>query len=161
MEILKNINIRYLALLVTVLLGASIFYTYIHYSDTNKTKSYFDLYLANTYNDLDQDKINSNLNFLSTNKNPDIKFFADLKLTLINQLEDYNAFEKDLITLKHAILKKDLTKLNELQLSNYFNETSSIYYLNSNLSKIKKHDLKTNTISNFFSNAVSLYLNDI
>ena len=71
------------------------------------------------------------------------------------------AFEKDLITLKHSILKKDLTKLKELQLSNYFNETSAIYYLNSNLSKIKKDDLNTITINNFFSNAVSLYLNDI
>ena len=161
MEILKNINIKYLALLALVLLGVGIFYTYSNYSDNNKTKSYFDLYLANTYNDLDQDKINSNLNFLSTNKNPDIKFFADLKLTSINQLEDYNAFEKDLITLKHSILTKDLTKLKELQLSNYFNETSAIYYLNSNLSKIKKDDLNTITINNFFSNAVSLYLNDI
>ena len=161
MEILKNINIRYLALVVIALLGVGLFYVYISYSDTNKTKSYFDLYLANTYNDLDQDKINSNLNFLSNNENPDIKFFADLKLTSINQLDDYNAFEKDLITLKYSILKKDLTKLNELQLSNYFNETSAIYYLNSNLSKIKKDDLNTSTTNNFFSNAVSLYLNDI
>ena len=161
MEILKNINIKYLTLLVITVFGAGMFYAYIYYSDINKTKSYFDLYLANTYNDLDQDKINSNLNFLSTSKNPDIKFFADLKLTSINQLDDYNAFEKDLITLKYSILKKDLTKLNELQLSNYFNETSAIYYLNSNLSKIKKDDLNTSTTNNFFSNAVSLYLNDI
>tara|TARA_B110000259_G_scaffold181519_1_gene223712 strand:+ start:199 stop:684 length:486 start_codon:yes stop_codon:yes gene_type:complete len=160
MEILKNINIKYLTLLVITVFGAGMFYAYIYYSDINKTKSYFDLYLANTYNDLDQDKINSNLNFLSTNKNADIKFFADLKLTLINQLEDYKVFEKDLIILKHAILKKDLIQLRELSSSSNFNETALIYSLNSNLSKIKKSDLNAGTMNNFFSNAVSLYLND-
>jgi len=161
MEILKNINIRYLALVVIALLGVGLFYVYISYSDTNKTKSYFDLYLANTYNDLDQDKINSNLNFLSNNENPDIKFFADLKLTSTDNLEDYNKFEQDLILLKNAILKKDPLILESLSLSNSFKETSLIYYLNNELENINIEEFSNYNKNNFFSNAVSLFLNDI
>ena len=41
----------------------------------------------------------------------------------------------------------------------FFNETASIYYLNSNLDNISKTEFDDNS-DNFFSKAVSLYLDD-
>jgi hypothetical protein len=143
---------------VLILVGGS-FYAYKNYSDLKKTKSYFDLYLANTYNELDETKIISNTRFLSNIEIADISFFANLKLASLNQIENYDNFQKDLILLKHSIVNEDLIKLKDIQSGVLFNQTASIYYLNTNLDSISKTEFD-NLADNFFTKAVSLYLDD-
>ena len=138
MEILNKYNLKYLILVFVLILVGGSFYSYKNYSDSNKTKSYFDLYLANTYNELDETKIISNTKFLSSVEKADVSFFANLKLASLNQIENYDNFEKDLISLKYSIINKDLIKLKDINGGVFFNETASIYYLNSNLDNISK-----------------------
>ena len=159
MEILNKYNLKYLILVLVLVLAGGSFYTYKNYSDLSKTKSYFDFYLANTYNELDETKIITNTRFLSSIEKADVSFFANLKLASLKQIENYDNFEKDLITLKHSIINKDLIKLKDVNGGVFFNETASIYYLNSNLDNISKTEFDNNS-DNFFSKAVSLYLDD-
>lgn len=159
MEILNKNNLKYLILLFVLILVGGSFYAYKNYSDLKKTKSYFDLYLANTYNDLDETKIISNTRFLSNIEIADISFFANLKLASLNQIENYDNFQKDLILLKHSIVNEDLIKLKDIQSGVLFNQTASIYYLNTNLDGISKTEFD-NLADNFFTKAVSLYLDD-
>ena len=159
MEILNKNNLKYLILLFVLILVGGSFYAYKNYSDLKKTKSYFDLYLANTYNELDETKIISNTRFLSNIEIADISFFANLKLASLNQIENYDNFEKDLILLKHSIVNEDLIKLKDIQSGVLFNQTASIYYLNTNLDSISKTEFD-NLADNFFTKAVSLYLDD-
>ena len=159
MEIINNQKLKYIAVTLFFILGCGCFYAYKNYSDLNKTKSYFDLYLANTYNELDETKIISNTSFLSNIKNTNVSFFANLKLASLSQIKNYDNFEKDLIILKNSILNNDLMMLSEIKNVVFFNETASIYYLNSNLNNISKEEFDNNT-NNFFTKAVSLYLND-
>ena len=159
MEILNKYNLKYIiSVFVLIVVGGS-FYAYKNYSNLNKTKSYFDLYLANTYNDLDETKIISNTRFLSNIKNEDISFFANLRLASLNQIENYDNFEKDLIILKNSIVNEDLIKLKDITTGVFFNQTASIYYLNTNLDNISKTEFDNN-VDNFFTKAVSLYLDD-
>jgi|TARA_B100001093_G_C26438562_1_gene847070 hypothetical protein len=159
MEILNKNNLKYLILLFVLILVGGSFYAYKNYSDLKKTKSYFDLYLANTYNELDETKIISNTRFLSNIEIADISFFANLKLASLNQIENYDNFQKDLILLKHSIVNEDLIKLKDIQSGVLFNQTASIYYLNTNLDSISKTEFD-NLADNFFTKAVSLYLDD-
>ena len=159
MEILNKQKLKYIALALFFILGGGCFYVYKNYSDMNKNKSYFDLYLANIYNELDETTITSNTSFLSNIKNTNVSFFANLKLASLSQIKNYDNFEKDLIILKNSILNNDLMMLNEIKDGVFFNETASIYYLNSNLNNISKEELDNNA-NNFFTKAVSFYLND-
>jgi hypothetical protein len=159
MEILNKYNLKYLILVFVLILVGGSFFSYKNYSDSNKTKSYFDLYLANTYNELDNTKIISNTRFLSNIKKADVSFFANLKLSSLNQIENYDNFEKDLIILKHSIVNDDQTKLKDIKSGIFFNQTASIYYLNTNLDNISKTAFDDNA-DNFFTKAVSLYLDD-
>ena len=159
MEILNKNNLKYLILLFVLILVGGSFYAYKNYSDLKKTKSYFDLYLANTYNELDETKIISNTRFLSNIEIADISFFANLKLASLNQIENYDNFQKNLILLKHSIVNEDLIKLKDIQSGVLFNQTASIYYLNTNLDSISKTEFD-NLADNFFTKAVSLYLDD-
>ena len=159
MEILNKNNLKYLILLFALILVGGSFYAYKNYSDLKKTKSYFDLYLANTYNEIDETKIISNTRFLSNIEIADISFFANLKLASLNQIENYDNFEKDLILLKHSIVNEDLIKLKDIRSGVLFNQTASIYYLNTNLDSISKKEFD-NHADNFFTKAVSLYLDD-
>ena len=159
MEILNKNNLKYLILLFVLILVGGSFYAYKNYSDLKKTKSYFDLYLANTYNEIDETKIISNTRFLSNIEIADISFFANLKLASLNQIENYDNFQKDLILLKHSIVNEDLIKLKDIQSGVLFNQTASIYYLNTNLDSISKTEFD-NLADNFFTKAVSLYLDD-
>ena len=92
MEILNKYNLKYLILVFVLILVGGSFYSHKNYSDSNKTKSYFDLYLANTYNELDETKIISNSKFLSSVEKADVSFFANLKLASLNQIENYDNF---------------------------------------------------------------------
>ena len=159
MEIINKLNLKYIAVALLFIVVVVCFYAYKNYSDLNKTKSYFDLYLANTYNELDEAKITSNTSFLSNIKNTNVSFFANLKLGSLSQIKNYDNFEKDLIILKNSILNNDLMMLSEIKDGVFFNETASIYYLNSNLNNVSKEEFDKNS-NNFFTKAVSLYLND-
>ena len=159
MEILNKYNLKYIILVFVLIFVGGSFYAYKNYSNLNKTKSYFDLYLANTYNDLDETKIISNTRFLSNIEKGDISFFANLKLASLNQIEIYDNFEKDLIILKNSIVNEDLTKLKDVKTGVFFNQTASIYYLNTNLGNISKTEFDNNA-DNFFTKAVSLYFDD-
>ena len=159
MEILNKYNLKYIILAFVLIFVGGSFYAYKNYSNLNKTKSYFDLYLANTYNELDETKIISNTRFLSNIEKGDISFFANLKLASLNQIEIYDNFEKDLIILKNSIVNEDLIKLKDITTGVFFNQTASIYYLNTNLDNISKTEFDNN-VDNFFTKAVSLYLDD-
>ncbi len=161
METIKKINIKLLIAIVALVIVISSLYLYKNYSDIEKNKKYFDIYLSNLYNDLDQAKIDDNFNLLAFNSNPDISFFANLKKPSLANLDIFRPLEKNLILIKYSVFNKDLNLLNTLKNENPFQETASINYLNNNLDNISITDLNSASQNSFFSKAVKLYLNDI
>ena len=159
MEILSIKNIKYLVALLALIIILALAITSRTYISNNKIKSYFDIYLANNYNNLNQDNKESNYKFLSDIKDQNISFFADLKLSSLGGISKYDDFEKNLILLKYSIINKDYTQLKSLSSGQFFKQTARIYYLNANLNSSINDQDQTNN-NDFFSNAIQLYLND-
>ena len=130
----RNIIFAFSSLLI---ISSIIFYFFI--SSQNKNEKYFDIILAELYNEeaLDYD---NKLNFLSNLDNPDVSFFGDLKLASIDNLDKYEKLDRDIVLLKSALLD-----LNSQNLKNYDQISSE----NGEL------------IENFFLKAVNRYSNEI
>lgn len=161
METLKKINIKFLTGIVVIIIITFSIYFYNNYNDIKKNKKYFDIYLSNLYNNLDQLKIDENINLLASNSNPDISFFANLKKSSLDNIDMFKPLEKNLILIKHSVYNKDLNILKSLKNESLFQETANINYLNNNLDNISIEDLDVIAQNSFFSKAVKLYLNDI
>ena len=161
MEILNKINFKYVIIVLLTVLFIFFSLFYFNYKKNINTQSSFDLYLANSYNDLKSEYVDANLNYLSSLKNPNISFFADLKKQKIDSLEKYKDFEGELIAIKNAVIESNTSELNKFKNSKYFSETSSIYYFNNNLDQLSKSEISKIQNLNFFEKAIKLYLNDI
>ena len=79
---------------------------YFFLLNSNKeTEKYFDIYLANLYNE-DTQGIDQKMEYLSNISDPNVSFFADLNLASIENLDKYEKLERDIILLKKAIVEK-------------------------------------------------------
>ena len=75
---------------------------YFFLFNSNKvSEKYFDIYLANLYNE-DTQGIDQKMEYLSNISDPNVSFFADLNLASIDNLDKYEKLERDLILLKKA-----------------------------------------------------------
>ena len=136
---------------------------YFFLLNSNKeTEKYFDIYLANLYNE-DTQGIDQKMEYLSNISDPNVSFFADLNLASIENLEKYGKLERDIIILKKAIVDLDSETLKSLsQDENFiFSDITKIYYLNLNVNNF--HEIFTDNnqdIDNFFIIAVRRLLNE-
>ena len=136
---------------------------YFFLLNSNKeTEKYFDIYLANLYNE-DNQGIDQKMEYLSNISDPNVSFFADLNLATIDNLEKYEKLERDIILLKKAIVDLDSETLKSLsQDENFiFSDIAKIYFLNLD---INNFDLiyrdNSEEIDNFFIKAISRLKNE-
>ena len=136
---------------------------YFFLLNSNKeTEKYFDIYLANLYNEENQG-IDQKMEYLSNISDPNVSFFADLNLASIENLDKYEKLERDIILLKKTIVDLDSETLKSLsQDENFiFSDIAKIYFLNLD---INNFDLiyrdNSEEIDNFFIKAISRLKNE-
>ena len=131
-------------------------------NSNKETEKYFDIYLANLYNE-DNQGIDQKMEYLSNISDPNVSFFADLNLASIENLDKYEKLERDIILLKKAIVDLDSETLKSLsQDENFiFSDIAKIYFLNLD---INNFDLiyrdNSEEIDNFFIKAISRLKNE-
>ena len=159
----KLINRRNIIFAISSLLIISSITFYFFITSQNKNEKYFDIILAELYNEDVQDYENK-LNFLSNLDNPDVSFFGDLKLASIDNLDKYEKLDRDIVLLKRSLLDLDSQNLKNLSLDEnfIFKDIAKIFLLNKDL---KNYDQITSEngelIENFFLKAVNRYSNEI
>tara|TARA_B100001057_G_C22060460_1_gene648128 strand:- start:4 stop:492 length:489 start_codon:yes stop_codon:yes gene_type:complete len=159
----KLINKRNIIFAISSLLTITLITLYFFINSKNKNEKYFDIILADLYNEDVQDYDNK-LNFLSNLDNPSISFFGDLKLASIDNLDKYEKLDRDVILLKKALLDLDLQNLKNLSLDEnfIFNEIAKIFFLNMNLENYDQIFTENSELpKNFFLKAISRYSNEI
>ena len=136
---------------------------YFFLLNSNKeSEKYFDIYLANLYNE-DTQGIGQKMEYLSNISDPNVSFFADLNLASIENLDKYEKLDRDIILLKKAIVDLDFETLKSLsQDENFiFSDIAKIYFLNLD---INNFDLiyrdNSEEIDNFFIKAISRLKNE-
>jgi hypothetical protein len=159
----KLINRRNIIFAISSLLIISLIIFYFFITSQNKNEKYFDIILAELYNEETQDYDNK-LNFLSNLDNPDVSFFGDLKLASIDNLDKYEKLDRDIVLLKKALLDLDSQNLKNLSLDEnfIFKDIAKIFFLNKDL---KNYDQifseNSELVENFFLKAVNRYSNEI
>ena len=159
----KLINRRNIIFAISSLLIISLIIFYFFITSQNKNEKYFDIILAELYNEEAQGYDNK-LNFLSNLDNPDISFFSDLKLASIDNLDKYEKLDRDIVLLKRALLDLDSQNLKNLSLDEnfIFKDIAKIFFLNKDL---KNYDQifseNSELVENFFLKAVNRYSNEI
>ena len=159
----KLINKRNIIFAISSLLIISSITFYFFITSQNKNEKYFDIILAELYNEEAQDYVNK-LNFLSNLDNPDVSFFGDLKLASIDNLDKYKKLDRDIVLLKRVILDLDSQNLKNLSLDEdfIFKDIAKIFFLNKDL---KNYDQifseNKELVENFFLKAVNRYHNEI
>lgn len=159
----KLINRRNIIFAFSSLLIISSITFYFFITSQNKNEKYFDIILAELYNEDVQDYENK-LNFLSNLDNPDVSFFGDLKLASIDNLDKYEKLDRDIVLLKRSLLDLDSQNLKNLSLDEnfIFKDIAKIFFLNKDL---KNYDQifseNSELVENFFLKAVNRYSNEI
>ena len=154
----RNIIFGFSSLLI---ISSIIFYFFI--TSQNKNEKYFDIILAELYNEEAQDYVNK-LNFLSNLDNPDVSFFGDLKLASIDNLDKYEKLDRDIVLLKRSLLDLDSQNLKNLSLDEnfIFKDIAKIFLLNKDLKNYDQISSENGElIENFFLKAVNRYSNEI
>ena len=136
---------------------------YFFLLNSNKeSKKYFDIYLANLYNEEVQG-IDQKMEYLSNISDPNVSFFADLNLASIDNLDKYEKLERDIILLKKAIVDLDSQTLKSLsQDQNFiFSDIAKIYFLNLDINNFDLiYQDNSEEIDNFFIKAISRLKNE-
>ena len=159
----KLINRRNIIFAFSSLLIISSITFYFFISSQNKNEKYFDIILAELYNEDVQDYENK-LNFLSNLDNPDVSFFGDLKLASIDNLDKYEKLDRDIVLLKRSLLDLDSQNLKNLSLDEnfIFKDIAKIFLLNKDLKNYDQISSENGElIENFFLKAVNRYSNEI
>ena len=154
----RNIIFGFISLLI---ISSITFYFFI--TSQNKNEKYFDIILAELYNEDVQDYENK-LNFLSNLDNPDVSFFGDLKLASIDNLDKYEKLDRDIVLLKRSLLDLDSQNLKNLSLDEnfIFKDIAKIFLLNKDLKNYDQVSSENSEIvENFFLKAVNRYSNEI
>ncbi len=136
-------------------------YFFLLYSNKESEK-YFDIYLANLYNE-DNQGIEQKMEYLSNISDPNVSFFADLNLASIDNLDKYEKLERDIILLKKAIVDLDSQTLKSLsQDENFiFSDIAKIYFLNLDINNFDLiYQDNSEEIDNFFIKAISRLKNE-
>ena len=151
-------NLTIIGLLFILIVISSYFLITKNYTENEKL---FDIFLADLYNE-QKDNIEEKLFYLSSLDNPNVSFFSDLKLTSIENLNQYDKIDRDIILLKKALIDFDEKMLNSLSLDNNFtfNEITKIYLLNLNTNNYKNIDFDESDLENFFIKAVDRLYNE-
>ena len=158
----KIINKRNIILAISSLIIISLVIFYFFITSQNKNEKYFDIILAELYNEEVQDS-ESKLNFLSNLDNPDVSFFGDLRLASIDNLDKYEKLDRDIVLLKRSLLDLDSQNLKNLSLDDnfIFKDIAKIFFLNKDL---KNYDQifseNSQLVENFFLKAVNRYSNE-
>ena len=157
----KLVTIRNLAIvgLLSIIIVISSYFLIANNDKENE--KLFDIFLVDLYNE-QKNNIEEKLFYLSSLDNPNVSFFSDLKLTSIENLNQYNKIDKDIILLKKALYDFDEQMLNSLSLDNNFtfNEITKIYLLNLNTNNYKNIDFDESDLENFFIKAVDRLYNE-
>ena len=136
---------------------------YFFLLNSNKeSEKYFDIYLANLYNE-DAQGIDQKMEYLSNISDPNVSFFADLNLASIDNLDKYEKLERDIILLKKAIVDLDSQTLKSLsQDENFiFSDIAKIYFLNLDINNFDLiYQDNSKEIDNFFIKAISRLKNE-
>lgn len=159
----KLINRRNIIFAFSSLLIISSITFYFFITSQNKNEKYFDIILAELYNEDVQDYENK-LNFLSNLDNPDVSFFGDLKLASIDNLDKYEKLDRDIVLLKRSLLDLDSQNLKNLSLDEnfIFKDIAKIFLLNKDLKNYDQISSENGElIENFFLKAVNRYSNEI
>ena len=154
----RNIIFGFSSLLI---ISSITFYFFI--TSQNKNGKYFDIILAELYNEDVQDYENK-LNFLSNLDNPDVSFFGDLKLASIDNLDKYEKLDRDIVLLKRSLLDLDSQNLKNLSIDEnfIFKDIAKIFLLNKDLKNYDQISSENGElIENFFLKAVNRYSNEI
>ena len=132
------------------------------FNSNKESEKYFDIYLANLYNEGTQD-IDQKMEYLSNITDSNVSFFADLNLASIDNLYKYEKLERDIILLKKAIVDLDSKTLKSLSLDEnfIFNDIAKIYYLNLDINNFDLiYQDNSEEIDNFFIKAISRLKNE-
>ena len=159
----KLINRRNIIFAFSSLLIISSITFYFFITSQNKNEKYFDIILAELYNEDVQDYENK-LNFLSNLDNPDVSFFGDLKLASIDNLDKYEKLDRDIVLLKRSLLDLDSQNLKNLSLDEnfIFKDIAKIFLLNKDLKNYDQVSSENSElVENFFLKAVNRYSNEI
>ena len=159
----KLINRRKIIFAISSLLLISLIIIYFFIASQNKNEKYFDIILAELYNEETQDYDNK-LNFLSNLDNPDVSFFGDLKLASIDNLDKYEKLDRDIVLLKRSLLDLDSQNLKNLSLDEnfIFKDIAKIFLLNKDLKNYDQVSSENSElVENFFLKAVNRYSNEI
>ena len=159
----KLINRKNIIFAISSLLIISSITFYFFITSQNKNEKYFDIILAELYNEDVQDYENK-LNFLSNLDNPDVSFFGDLKLASIDNLDKYEKLDRDIVLLKRSLLDLDSQNLKNLSLDEnfIFKDIAKIFLLNKDLKNYDQISSENGElIENFFLKAVNRYSNEI
>ena len=159
----KLINRRNIIFAFSSLLIISSITFYFFITSQNKNEKYFDIILAELYNEDVQDYDNK-LNFLSNLDNPDVSFFGDLKLASIDNLDKYEKLDRDIVLLKRSLLDLDSQNLKNLSLDEnfIFKDIAKIFLLNKDLKNYDQVSSENSElVENFFLKAVNRYSNEI
>ena len=154
----RNIIFGFSSLLI---ISSITFYFFI--TSQNKNGKYFDIILAELYNEDVQDYENK-LNFLSNLDNPDVSFFGDLKLASTDNLDKYEKLDRDIVLLKRSLLDLDSQNLKNLSLDEnfIFKDIAKIFLLNKDLKNYDQISSENSElVENFFLKAVNRYSNEI
>ena len=157
-KIVTKRNLTIIGLLTIILVISSYF---LFTNNDKENEKLFDIFLADLYNE-QKNNIDEKLFYLSSLDNPNVSFFSDLKLTSIENLNQYDKIDKDIILLKKALNDFDEQMLNSLSLDNNFtfNEITKIYLLNLNTNNYKNIDFDESDLENFFIKAVDRLYNE-
>ena len=158
----KLINKKNLVVCLIFFLISSLFLFYYISNSQNKNDKYFDVILAQLYND-EIEEYENEFVFLSSLKDSDISFFGDLKIASINNLEKYEKLDKDIIIMKKAIVDLEPQNLKNLSSDEnfIFKDIAKIFLLNldlDNYDDIYKDNIVIN--DNFFMKAVNRHYNE-
>ena len=140
-----------------------ILFAYFFLFNSNKeSEKYFDIYLANLYNE-DTQGIEQKMEYLSNIADPNVSFFADLNLASIDNLDKYEKLERDIILIKKAIVDLDSETLKSLsQDKNFiFSDIAKIFYLNLDINNFDViYQDNSEEIDSFFIKAISRLKNE-
>ena len=158
----KLINRRNVIFAISLLI-ISLIILYFFITTQNKNEKYFDIILAELYNEEVQN-YDTKLIFLSNLNDPNVSFFSDLKLASIDNLDKYEKMDRDIVLLKRTLLDLDSQILKNLSLDEnfIFKDIAKIFLLNKDLKNYDQISSENGElIENFFLKAVNRYSNEI
>ena len=153
----RNISIVFVLVILLILLA---YFSLLNIS--KDSEKFFDIYLANLYNE-DIQGIDQKMEYLSSVEDPNVSFFADLKIASIENLDKYEKLDRDIILLKKSIVDLDPETLKSLSLDEnfIFSDIVKIYYLNLDINNFDViFQNNSEEIENFFIKAISRLKNE-